>query len=249
MQGNTPETLAQRIQSGEKNLLPDLWESIRRFVYQQAHKWCAAWSIQRPGLEPDDLAHAGFVKIVENISAYDPDKASFIHWLKYPLMTAFSEEVGCRTPAQLKRPENNAESLSSLMIEDLTLGDMLEDPAAAEALENVENDVYHKQLSDALEKALHDLPEKQEIVLRGKYLRGLSIKDIASEMGRGTSGLKSYEQRGLWKLRENEDLRELHHGSRDPYRNMNLYRHTNLRAWLADGYSVEEYALIIGNRR
>ena len=242
----TNEELARRIQAGERELLPDLWEAVRRFVYKLARRWCNEWN--RPGLEPDDLAHSAFLAICESIGDYDPEQGSFLTWLRFPLLTAFSEEVGCRTPAQLKRPENQSESLSSPVGEDLTLSDMLEDPAAEEALEAVEEDIFHAQLAETMERALADLPQKQQAVLRGKYYRGMTMRAIAAEMGCSSSGLAQYERRGLYALSKNKDLRELHHGSRNLYREVNLYRHTSLRQYLADGYSVEEYVVLLEER-
>ena len=237
----TPEALAKRIQQGELQLLPDLWESVRRYVYQQANKWSDAWHDRRPGLEADDLVNAAYIQIVEDIQSYDPGKASFITWLEYPIKTAFSEVVGCRTPAQQKRPENNADSLTRIISakdNSLTLGDMIEDPDAERALQAVEDDVYQSQSKQVIQDAVARLPERQQLVIRGRYYDDKTLKEVSADIGVSAEMIRQNERKALRTLGKDPAVRELH------YTDRNLYKRTGLSSWKNSGCSVQEIELL-----
>ena len=233
------EELARRIQAGERELLPDLWEGVRGFVYKEAVRWCQAWQSRRPGLEVDDLAQRCFIEMCEMLEQYDPDKGAFITWLKYPLLTAFCVEVGCRTPAQLKRPENGAVSLNTPVggeDEDLTLEGTLEDPGASLALDAVLDGVYQAQAAQIVGRAVDALSPRQQFVIRRRYYEQKSQREIAEEIGVSGAQIHQDESAALRQLRRDQSLWAL--------RDYNPYKGTGLNAWRQTGSSAQERRLL-----
>ena len=55
----TNEELALKIQNGERNLIPTLWEQVERFIYLKSENWY--WQHEetciRCGVALDDLKH------------------------------------------------------------------------------------------------------------------------------------------------------------------------------------------------
>lgn len=237
----TNEELARRIKEGERELLPELWEGVRRYIYAVAYKWWRAWRDNRPGLDVNDVVHRGCIALYESITDYDPERGAFLSWLHYLLLTAFCVELGCRTPAQLKRPENQAISLSLPAgdeSEDITLEDMLEDPEAENAFNDVEEDVYQYQAAEVVKQALCELSERQQEVIWGKYYEGKTLSEISEVIGISISAVQQHERKAYRILQKNPSIRELHHGDR------NLFRHTGYTAWKNTGCSVQEWELL-----
>ena len=239
----TNEELAQRIQAGERELLPELWEGVRRFVYLMANKWWRAWRESRPGLEVEELINCGYIAMCESVPDYNTERGSFLSWLKFRLLTAFSVEVGCRSPTQLNRPEFNSVSLSDSTEKGLPLYDLIEDQSAMMDYEAVEDSIYNCQARNIVQSAIRELPERQQKVIRGRYYENKTLREISQNVGAGITTVRLDECYAFRELRKNPAIRELHHGDR------NLYRNTGLGSWRRTGCSVQELTLLREDRR
>lgn len=96
----TNEELVEKIQQGERDLLPQLWEQVERFVAKVAVRWAKA-------IEPDnvlraiefseELIHTGYIAVVEAAEAYSPEQdATFVHFLSFYLKKHFGPECAAR---------------------------------------------------------------------------------------------------------------------------------------------------------
>lgn len=101
----TNEELVEKIQQGERDLLPQLWEQVERFVAKVAVRWAKA-------VEPDnvsqaiefseELIHTGYIAVVEAAEAYSPEQdATFVHFLSFYLKKYFVPECAARSGISL----------------------------------------------------------------------------------------------------------------------------------------------------
>lgn len=192
------ETLVQRIQQGERELMPVLWDQVQAFVRQQANRWVNAWSGSRPDVTFEDLYQCGYIALCGAVESYQPDKeATFIGWLAYYLKTAFAEEIGCRTKKKLQDPLNHATRFESPVVgeEELLLGDTIADPT--DYCEDLEQHIYQEHLRTVLEDAMEILPENQRAILAVRFFDGLTPDETANRLGISTNAVRQREVKAL----------------------------------------------------
>lgn len=208
----TNEELVELIQAGEPDRLPELWDQVERFVAVQAHRRLVLTD-GLGGVEFGDLYDAGYLALAAAADTFDPNAGrSFIGWLALALKTAFAEAGGYRSRKQARDLLHRAGSLDAPAGETedgTTLGEFQADPAAAQALEDVEHRLYLDQLHDALERALTILPEQQSSVLRRRYYRGQTLDEIAAAEGVYKETVRQWQEKGLRALRRPRVWREL----------------------------------------
>lgn len=146
----TNEELVREIQSGKPEKMSELWEQVRRYVWQQARR--------RRYAEQEDLRQSGYIALAEAVGTYKEDGGmSFLNWFTYYLRTGFKQVEGRSTvmhhAISLDAPLNDEEAT--------TLGDIIADPAA-----NVEDQAA---LHVMMEAALQTLPERQQMAVRRRY--------------------------------------------------------------------------------
>lgn len=232
----TNEELAEMIQQGQRELMPELWDQLYRFVCYKANRWCAAWKHNRPGLEPDDLIQSAFPALVQAVDSFSPEKGLFVTWFNYHMKTAFAEELGCRSPAQLKRLENNTISLDTELPDGdgATLCDLIEDPSALQAFEDCEDRLYREEIRPVVHAAVDALPDRQRDVVRLRYLEDKTLKETGSQIGVSAENVRQHERKALRTLARDKSMKRLYYGER------NLYRRTGLQSWMRTGCSVQE---------
>ena len=64
------EELVARIQAGEKELIPQLWEQVEKFISQQAGKRARQLN-GYGGVAEDDLYQTGFIGLLDAVQSYD----------------------------------------------------------------------------------------------------------------------------------------------------------------------------------
>lgn len=198
------EELVARIQAGERELLPQLWGQVERFVAKQAGRRIAAAG-GFGGVEFGDLYNAGYLALVAAADSFDPEAGrSFIGWLALHLKTAFAEAGGYRSRKQAQDPLHRAGSL------DVSAGDggngdaMVEfvaDSAAALDFERVEERQYQAQLRAAVSAAMGQLPPQCRDIIRRRYYQGKALSAIAAETGIQMKTVRKWECEALKQLR------------------------------------------------
>lgn len=248
----TNAVLAALAAAGNAFALGQLWEVNKSFVRRQLWQW---YEKNKPiadsaGLSFDDLVQEGYFAVDYAAKHYDPERGSFTTVLGYALMNQIrtatcgehsrvvSTADGRRVQASAN-PLNECNSLDvRLDAEDegsSTKGETIEDPAAAQAFQTAEDDIYTEELHAALEEALNKLTAKQADIVRRHYFGGKSLSEIAREDGTSHSAPRTTEQSAFIALRRNPALAHWH----DDIISTRAWTGTGWGAWNRRG-SVEE---------
>ena len=247
----TNEELAVKIQQGERDLIPELWEQVERFV-----KLLADRRLQRlpagSGLESDDLYDAGYIAFMNAVERFNVERnASFITLLSMMLKTAFAEAGGYRSRRQQKDPLHHAVSLETPLTgeENYFLEDVIPDDRASAAFEDTERQVYLEQLRNELENALSALPDQQSDIIRRRFYNGDTLHAISQDMGTTQERVRQVENQGLRSMRKPKAAKRLYgflhpDEERRIDQRTNFYYHVGSNRFNSTGTSaVEELAL------
>lgn len=243
--------LAQLARRGNEAALAQLWEINRPVLRTMFWRWYDRnRSIaDAAGLTLEDFEQEGFFAVKRAAEYHDPEKGSFLtalqYFVKHQIQAAtigghgryMTTEDGkkVRTMAD---PLCSASSLDEQLPsddDDRSLVDVVPDPAAAQAFESVERDIYTEQLRAALDKALAMLPEQQREVIRARFFEKLTLTQAGESVGVSGSRAAQLENYGLRAMRRNAALRRFY--GEDLL--SRAYRGTGFGAWAHRG-SVEE---------
>ena len=241
MEKLTNEEIVSAIQNGNRELMEQLWRQCVGFIRQQAIQWARDRG-ERPSFDVDDLTQAGYIALCEAVRDFQPERSSFLNYLVFFLKREFARAAGCYTASQAAI-FNNSESLDAPAYSDTesdtTKGESI--PVDEQGFEDVERAVFNQQLSDVLELAMGELPEKQRTAIELCYLRRCTYIQIAEALHCSTSRVGQLSNDGLKGLRNGDyapTLSELLYGER------NYYRHTGLSSWKDTGCSSPEWELL-----
>jgi len=195
------EELAIRIQAGERDLIPYLWERVSRFAKHKSNFYIE--NKQRSGknfsFEYADLVQEAYFALLSAIDAYHPDiEANFLTIFKYKLKWTFSQVFGSKVPASMKHDAfNDSISGDEPLFDDSgeTLFNAIKghDDAETEAIQRV----YLNQLRKALDKGLAKLTSRREEVLRARYYEELSTLETAKKLNVSRGTVNSTESSAL----------------------------------------------------
>lgn len=242
------EELASRIQQGARELIPELWAQVERFVSQQAGKRARALN-GFGGTTEEDLYQSGFLALVDAVDSYDPAAGcSFIGWLAVKLRTSFAQAGGYRSRKQALDPLHRAGSLDALLGDDEgggALVDFQADPDSAHGFEEVEEQLWREQLHTSLERALNTLSEAEAGTLRRRFYIGQTLEAIAAAEGVNKETIRQRESKALRSLRHPRTSRELRAfiEERTPY-----YSGVGLSRFIATGSGQPERLAIMRER-
>lgn len=204
----TNEEMARRIQAGERGLLPNPWEAVRKLIYANMHKLSRAYAdrMAAAGVTMEDLIQEGYFCVLDALQAYDSGAGyKFTTYLKYPCTNRFKAAVGLSTAQRRNDPINCADSLNEPVsgdVEGTELLELIADPESLKPFEDVEAQIYYKQLRVALEKYLGCLSEQQAGVLRARYYGQRTLKEIAGLYGRSVEWGRRTEATALRMMRQ-----------------------------------------------
>ena len=194
------EELAARIQDGERELLPQLWEQVRRFVCRMAYRRIGVLD-GIGGVELDDLIQSGFLAVVDAVGYFQPDgEYKFLTYLDNCLKTEFARASGYRT-SKIDPLCTRCKSLDAPLGDDPegdTLLDFQEDPA--NQIEDAERRIWLEQLRETMNKAISSLPEEQQAVLECRYWKDLTREETSAVLGVNCTQAQLYERKALHKL-------------------------------------------------
>lgn len=207
----TNEELAALLQDGgggEDELLR-LWDQVRRFAASQARRWARAST----GVEVEDLLQVGFLAMMDALGTWNRDAAMFITWYTLRLKGAFTEAVGLRTARQRNDPLRGAVSLDAQVGRDaddpLTLLDVLEDPTAERAMQDLLERDFAAERSRLLHLLLDQLDETQRQAVWLVHGFGLTVPQAAARLQLDAATVRSAADSGLRLLRRHANARQL----------------------------------------
>ena len=110
----TNEELATEIKQGSIDLLPELWEQIKLFIYKYCNRYFTLYggSCTKAGADVDDLIQEGYFALLDAVQAYKPESGyKFITFMSYPLKNHLNTIIGIRTASGKNSALNNSMSL------------------------------------------------------------------------------------------------------------------------------------------
>jgi RNA polymerase sporulation-specific sigma factor len=201
----TNEELAISIQQGRKELIPALWEQVRKFIDSLARKYCFNYAqlCSSAGVTEDDLKQEGYFALIEALKAWTPESGcTFITFLKFPLRIRFNTLCGIRQ--RHKAPLNSSASLDEELpgMDNIVLGDAVPDPDAASAFDEVEQGLYIQKLHTDLEAALERVEPRSSQIIRQHYFEGQMLTAIGDNMGISIERVRQLKVKALRKLQQ-----------------------------------------------
>ena len=225
-QQDTNAALAALAAAGNSFALGQLWEINKGLL----HRWFWQWYDRNKavadehGITLEDFDQEGFFAVQAAAKAYDPEKGSFATLLGYYVQAQINKAV-CGEHSRLvttedgkqvrlsANPLNACTSLDVPVGEDgsgTVLADLQEDPAASQAFQTAEEELYTEELHAALEEALNKLTDKQADVIRRHYFGGKSFAEIAREDGTTLNAARNNEVTAFIAMRRNPALVRWH---------------------------------------
>lgn len=207
----TNEQLAAFIKhGGNDELIPILWERIRKLMYMKSDKVYSALESRfiQCGVDVWDLKQSCYMAFLKAVEGYKPDsKSKFTSYLSYPFKNAVRELAGVRT--QKNEPLNNCTSLDVPLKDDepdFTLADTISDETAVNAPERAELEDDYR----ILHEAVNNLKEPMNRVINAYYFEDKSFTQIGKEMGISHSTVSNIKAKGLRCLRSSKPLLQLY---------------------------------------
>ena len=248
----TNAALAALAAAGNSFALGQLWEVNKGFVRRQLWQW---YEKNKPvadsaGLSFDDLVQEGYFAVDYAAKHYNEEQGSFTTYLSYALLkqirtaTCGEHTRGVitedgRRVAVSANPLNECTSLDTPVGEDgsdTALGDLQEDPAAAQAFQQAEDGVYTEELHTALETAMtQHLTEREADVLRRRYYDEKSLRAVGVELGVQAERVRQIEVKAIRKMKGLSSIQRWH----DDVITTRAWRGTGWNAWNRYG-SVQE---------
>ena len=166
-----------RVQCGETELIPVIWERIEKLVNWYAKRFYNLLSAPQCDLE--DLTQSGYIALVKAVNHYNPNAdAKFSSYLLFWLRQAFDDTAGLRRPrdAMMHLGKSLDDPLSDES--ETVVADLIEDPTATAAFDEAERRIFNEQLHEALEGVLQMLDADEASVMRRRYYDGLRPEEI-----------------------------------------------------------------------
>lgn len=200
----TNEELATRIQQGEKELLPELWNNVVSFVQLMAKRRYSAMSNDYGTIiEAEDFAQSGYIALMEAVKYYKPDgEYKFLTYLSKCLKKSFAEVGGYRK--RKKDPLMCAVSLDEPILDDeneTTRLDFIADPA--DQYEDADKKIWLEELRRALDSAVSELTPRQSEALFRRYALNQTWKQIGEYAGISGNAVREIERNAYLQLRKN----------------------------------------------
>ena len=210
----TNEQLAAFIkQGGNDELIPILWERIRKIMYMKSDRVYSALQsrFNQCGVEIWDLKQSCYTAFLKALEGYKPESGNkFTAYLSYPFRNTVQELTGIRTKQQKQEPLNSCESLDVPLNKDepekLTLADTIADDNAVNAPERVElADDYR-----VIHEVVDSLKEPMKSIINAYYFEDKSLVQIGKEMGISHTTAGAYKAKAMRCLKGSEKLRQLY---------------------------------------
>lgn len=239
------EEAAQRIKAGNTNVIPLLWEGVRKFVRLLANKYYIQREglCKRAGVEKDDLYQCGYFAMLNAVQAYDSARGyKFVTYMGYHLQNEFNAAVGVRS----EKGRNNALiQLISLELKkdgskSLVNGDSIPDEAAQNDFDNAIENLYSKEARRNIAPALKRLSADEYNVIHRYFYQEQRLPKIARDMGAEYHKTQRIYNSALQKLRRAREVQQYE----EEYMSLWAYRGTSLTSFREKQETSVERAVI-----
>ena len=219
---STNAALAALAAAGNNYALGQLWDINKGLIRRLYWQWYSthAATAAAHGLTVDDLDQEGYFAVQYAVQTYTPEKGAFTTWLtvavKRQIVQALSNghrhsvtDADGKTRQTSADPLNHCTSLDTPLDDEeggATLGDLCADPAALDAMRNLDGHIYADQLHKAIDTVLAKLTREEEDVIRRRFYRGQSMPQIAIARGVSCAEVQGISQKAMRKLRSDQTL-------------------------------------------
>ena len=238
------EELVAAIQNGDQGRMAELWERVTGLVKWKArHIMTALEGSSGRGVEYEDLCQSGYIALADAVESFDPAAgAVFSTWFMYHLKTAYATATGYRTKTGQNEPLDNALSLDKPLNDEpdcAAFGDLIPDTKATATLLDIEEQLWRKQLHEAMDAALATLPEEFADMIRLRHYQGMTCAEAGELRSMTSEHARQMENKAIRQLRKPSIARILR-----PFYDFDCYCGTGLGAFRSSGMSVQERYLI-----
>lgn len=248
----TNEALAALAAAGNSFALGQLWEINKGLLHRLFWQWYSKNKAvaDAAGLTLEDFDQESFFAVQRAAQHHDPSKGSFTSLLPYYVLSQIRHAVcgehyksietdnGKRVQVSAN-PLNECSSLDAPLDTDdassSTRGDIIEDPAASQAFQIAEDEIYTEELHAALEEALGKLKDREADVVRRRYYEGKTLRAVGEEIGVQRERVRQIEAGAFRKLKNDSQLARWH----EEIITTRAWRGTGFGAWKRYG-SVQE---------
>ena len=207
----TNEQLASFIkQGGNDELIPLLWENVRKLLYIFADRYFRAYrdNLEQYGITAWDLKQQAYSAFLKAIEGYDESKGyAFSSYLKYPFKNAVRSLL-------TKDTLNRSDSLNVLVkgsddSEPTERGDLVADERSLDFVEHIEDEAETEHIKHVVRSAVDLLPDEEKRIINAYYFEGKTYKDIAAGNGKSIERIRQQHNKALKHLRNNRELLRL----------------------------------------
>ena len=202
------EELARRVQQGERDLLLQLWEQVRRYACDRAYKWHRATG-GRGGVTLDDLEQEVFLALLAALEGWDEKAGKFLTWYDLRLRAAFTAATAQRTQRDRKDPLQDCLSLDAPLTDREGDPFTLEDTIPDQRAENDLNTVEERDRQAAVRRMLDSLAPEQKQVILLRYYHDLTREQTARRLHLTKARAATIEAKALRLLRHPVNSRVL----------------------------------------
>ena len=245
----TNEQLAALIgEGGNDELLPLLWEKMRKLYRKMSNKYALHFSEKcaQCGVTAEDIQQECYFAMLDSIKAYndrkpEQDALLFTSFCDYPFRNRAAALIGVARRGNPSDPLNNyTVPLDEPLTDkdgdaDTTRGDLIPDPDAEKPFQEIEREDYRQWIRQIMRQALdkYENPRLWEVI-DGYYFQRLTLQQIADEWGTTKERVRQTRENALRKLQRSAELRRQHI--------LSEYQHIGVEACARDGSIVERVA-------
>lgn len=218
----TNAALAALAAAGNNYALGQLWEVNKGLIRRQYWQWYSthAATAAAHGLTVDDLDQEGYFAVQYAAQTYTPEKGAFTTWLTVAIQRQIVQALSNGHRRSIAGADGKARQISADLLNHCasldtplddeeggaTLGDLCADPAALDAVWDVDGRIYTDQLHKAIDTALAKLTQEEADVIRRRFYRGQSMPQIATARGISCAEVQGISQKAMRKLRSDQTL-------------------------------------------
>jgi RNA polymerase sigma factor (sigma-70 family) len=236
------EELVDRIKAGEKELILDLWQKVRKLVIKIILRRYLPEDGCTNRVELDDLIQAGFIGMIGAIRDFDSSRGfRFTTYLGKHLANAAREALGIRT--QKRDPLIDAisidQSISSGQDDEISIIDALPDMTQQYVYDDLIDELAGKEDINTIFTQIKQLEPIEKEFLIEKYFNGRTFKEIGETHGTCYQDVRKKISDSLRKIRRS-DVGQKIAGERYMDRNTNFYARKGLDSFNTSFSSVVE---------